>query len=111
MMPTMWSRRDLKWKDDRLMLGTRNTGAKVIADSKWPNMYRVEFPPGVISDMTNYSRARDAAMELVIHHMNRPMPNPATMEAATEPLGVVIPSSGVQYLPQATELTYASSAL
>jgi hypothetical protein len=69
-------------------------------------MFRVEYPSGTISDMANLSRAKDAAIYIVMDHLNK-----RTAKAATEPAGLVIPSSGVQYLPQATELTYASSAL
>jgi hypothetical protein len=46
-MATSWGRRELQWKDDKLLLGTRNTGAKVIPDAKWPNMYRIEYPPAL----------------------------------------------------------------
>jgi len=68
----MLGHRELQWKGDRLMLGNRNTGAKVIPDSKWPNMYRLEYPPGVISDMANLTRIRDAAIDIVAYHLNHP---------------------------------------
>jgi hypothetical protein len=33
----------------------------VKADAKWPNMWRVHLPNGQVSDMTNLTRAKDAA--------------------------------------------------
>ena len=67
----MIGHRDLIWKGDKLMLGTRNTGVKVIPDQQWPKMYRVEYPPGTVSDMANLSRARDAAIGMVASHLNQ----------------------------------------
>jgi hypothetical protein len=94
---------NLQWRGDKLMLGTRNTGVKIIPDAKWPGMYRVEYPPGVVSDMTNLTRARDAAVYLVTDHLNR-----TSARAATEPLGVVH-SSAVRVDSQRTQLTQPSS--
>jgi hypothetical protein len=33
-------------------------------DAKWANMWRVHMPNGQVSDMTNLTRARDAARSL-----------------------------------------------
>jgi hypothetical protein len=33
---------------------------RIVPDSTYPGMYRVRWPDGVISDMTNLSRANDA---------------------------------------------------
>jgi hypothetical protein len=63
--------KEFEWRGDKLMLGTRNTGAKILPDSQWPGMWRVEYPRGVISDMANLSRARDAAVHLVMLHVNK----------------------------------------
>jgi hypothetical protein len=63
--------KDFEWRGDKLMFGARNTKAKIIPDSMWPGMWRVEYPAGVISDMTNLSRAHDAAIYLVMDHLNR----------------------------------------
>jgi hypothetical protein len=35
--------------------------AHVIPDDEWPNMWRVLWPDGQTSDMTNLTRAKDAA--------------------------------------------------
>src|SRR5262245_3229170 len=83
---------NFRWKNDKLMLGSRNTGAKIIPDSKWPNMYRVEFPPGVISDMANLTRAKDAAVCLVASYLNNRTVEFASTEAATEYLLPIEPS-------------------
>lgn len=33
---------------------------KIIPDDKWPNMYRIQWPDGTISDMANLTRCNDA---------------------------------------------------
>jgi hypothetical protein len=43
--------------------------ATVEADAKWPGMWRVRFG-GKLSDMANLSRAKDAAMSLVLRELN-----------------------------------------
>jgi hypothetical protein len=97
---------NFRWKGDKLMLGARNTGAKIIPDAKWPGMFRVEYPPGVISDLANLTRIRDAAVHLVAHHLNSSMEN-ATLGRATD----VFPAMGAHTLPerQQTTLTTPSS--
>jgi hypothetical protein len=35
---------------------------EIIPDSKWPKMYRVKWRDGRLSDMVNYTRAKDALM-------------------------------------------------
>jgi hypothetical protein len=37
---------------------------KVMQDAKWPNMWRVHLPNGQVTDMTNLTRANDAARSL-----------------------------------------------
>jgi hypothetical protein len=96
---------DFQWRGDKLMQGTRNTGVKIIPDAQWPGMYRVEYPPGVISDMVNLSRARDAAVYIVTNCLNK-----STAKAARNAVGVVNSSSGAEYLPQASGVTQPSSA-
>jgi len=74
--------RELRWKGDKLMIGTRNSGAKIIPDSTWPGMFRAEYPPGVVSDMTNLTRAKDAAIGLVTYRLNSKTPENKTPEKA-----------------------------
>jgi hypothetical protein len=45
--------------------------ARVEADAKWPGMWRVGFG-GKLSDMANLSRAKDAAISLVLGELNKP---------------------------------------
>jgi hypothetical protein len=94
---------DFRWKGDKLILGTRNTGCKIIPDATWPMMFRVEYPPGTISDMTNLTRAKDAAISIVAHHLNR-----TTEKEVREPAGVVFPSSGHPHSQQ-VQITAPSS--
>jgi hypothetical protein len=52
------------------MVGGRWSGAQIIPDGRWPGMWRVEFPEGVLSDMVNRTRAKDAAVGLVLAQLN-----------------------------------------
>ena len=36
----------------------------VVADERYPGMYRVRTPDGALSDMVNLTRAKDAALAL-----------------------------------------------
>jgi hypothetical protein len=47
------------WK---LRIGTRLTGFMVRPDAQWTSMWRIHAPSGLVSDMVNLSRARDAAI-------------------------------------------------
>ena len=38
--------------------------AKIVPDSCWPDMWRIAWPDGQLSDMVNLSRAKDAAAVL-----------------------------------------------
>src|SRR5262245_15673619 len=79
---------EFHWKGDRLMYGTRDSGAKIIADVTWPKMYRVECPPGTVSDMTNLTRAKDAAISIVARHLSKAVESTSRRLAES-----VIPSS------------------
>jgi|SRR5690242_18241960 hypothetical protein len=48
--------------DLRLGVGGRFTGVSVVADCKWPGMWRVRMRDGRLSDMVNLTRAKDAAV-------------------------------------------------
>src|SRR5262245_56757715 len=37
---------------------------RIIADPKWPGMYRIRIPGGGLSDMVNLTRAKDALAEI-----------------------------------------------
>jgi hypothetical protein len=63
---------EFPWSDvQRVMAGSatakikaRPAVATIKADGKWPNMWRVHLPNGQVSDMTNLTRARDAARSI-----------------------------------------------
>ena len=97
---------DFRWKGDKLLAGSKNTGAKIITDSQWPGMFRVEYPPGTVSDMTNLTRARDAAISIVAHHLNqeaRKTGVEASQSDYSDPVGL-------SYPPPSIRLTGASSS-
>jgi len=80
----MLGHRELCWKGDKLIVGSRNSGAKVLSDSNWLNMYRFEYQ-GVISEMGNLTRIRDAAISIVAYNLNHPAhktPEKAIAEAS-----------------------------
>jgi hypothetical protein len=37
---------------------------RIVADPKWPGMYRIRIPGGGLSDMVNLTRAKDALAEI-----------------------------------------------
>jgi hypothetical protein len=38
----------------------RSSTPRIVADQHWPNMWRIEFPDGRLSDMLNITRAKEA---------------------------------------------------
>jgi hypothetical protein len=58
---------------DRLALclgKSRSALAGVEPDGRWPGMFRVRFPDGTLSDMVNLTRAKDAALVIVLCALN-----------------------------------------
>jgi hypothetical protein len=76
-MSPVFGRRDLTWRretDGTLVLyrtGSRSILAQIVADRVYPSMWRVKMPSGKLSDMTNLTRAKDAAMSIAISILNR----------------------------------------
>jgi hypothetical protein len=72
--PACWivGRDRLKWRADAdgfdLSYGTALL-ARVVPDLTWPGMYRVLWH-GQVSDMTNLSRAKDAAVSIALGQLN-----------------------------------------
>ena len=66
-----FARSELIW--DGLQLRLRSIDGPVMAtvekDPNWPGMWRVRFG-GMLSDMTNLSRAKDAAISIVLRGLN-----------------------------------------
>jgi hypothetical protein len=59
--------RDLSWNGNRLMVGRKWSGIQIIPDANYPDtMWRIEHPPGTLSDMVNRARAKDAAIRFVL---------------------------------------------
>jgi hypothetical protein len=66
-----FGRNELVW--DGLQLRLRSIDGPVMAtiepDANWPGMWRVRFG-GMLSDMANLSRAKDAAISIVLRGLN-----------------------------------------
>jgi hypothetical protein len=55
------------WHGDRLLLRAgRRLLSAIEPDSEWPGMWRVRLPDGLLSDMANRTRVRDAAQLLAL---------------------------------------------
>ena len=63
-----FGRNDLVWDGLKLKLGAR-VMATIEPDANWPGMWRVRFG-GMLSDMANLSRAKDAAISIVLRGLN-----------------------------------------
>jgi hypothetical protein len=51
----------IEWRGDRLcLIGQRQTIVSIEPDATYPQMWRVRYPDGSLSDMVNKTRARDA---------------------------------------------------
>jgi hypothetical protein len=55
----------MQWKGERLYFGTRLSGYSIEPDKHYPQMWRVRYPNGSLSDMVNRTRAKDAAMVML----------------------------------------------
>jgi hypothetical protein len=61
----------LMWHGDRLLLRAgRRLLSAIEPDSEWPGMWRVRLPHGYLSDMTNRTRAKDAAQLVALATLN-----------------------------------------
>jgi hypothetical protein len=63
-----FGRHELVWDGLKLKLGERVL-AMIEPDQNWPGMYRVRSG-SKLSDMANLSRAKDAALSLVLSRLN-----------------------------------------
>ncbi len=62
----------LKWRRDGnvwLLLHDRRRMGRVVPDSKYPGMYRSVIGRGRLSDMSNLTRAKDAALKAALREM------------------------------------------
>jgi hypothetical protein len=61
---------DIHWEGHRLRLLTGWLLATVEPDGHWTGMYRVRFRDGHLTDMVNFTRAKDAAIALALTNLN-----------------------------------------
>jgi hypothetical protein len=57
--------RDAVWNGNQLIFKGQVV-ASVVADPKYPQMWRVRLPNGRLTDMVNLTRAKDAARSLAL---------------------------------------------
>ena len=105
-MSSVFGKRDLTWRRERdgtLVLcrtGSRSILAQIVVDRVYPSMWRVKMLSGKLSDMTNLTRAKDAAMSMALAILNReqkvqetaseaPPTAPNDFEALSEPEAVL----------------------
>ena len=65
-----YCRHDLRWRGNLLRLHSGRLLAKIEPDARWPGMWRIRTPDGICTDMVNLSRAKDAAIGLVLAKLN-----------------------------------------
>jgi hypothetical protein len=61
---------DLVWTNTKLRLRSGQPLATIEPDQLWPTMWRVRMHDGHLTDMINRTRAKDAAMSLVLADLN-----------------------------------------
>ena len=59
----------LTWVGDELVYG-RRTLLRIVRDRVYPEMWRVRFPDGSLTDMVNRTRAKDAALSIAHRLLN-----------------------------------------
>jgi hypothetical protein len=62
---------DMRWDGRCLRLHSGRRLATIEPDPAWPGMWRVRMPDGRLTDMVNWTRARDAAIALAAAALNR----------------------------------------
>jgi hypothetical protein len=63
------SRLDLSFRRDSAALAVCHRGevlVRIVADERWPGMWRVQCSDGRLTDMTNIARAKDAASSIAL---------------------------------------------
>ena len=61
----------MHWAGDRLKLDNQLSGYSIVADDRYPTMWRVRSPSGALSDMVNRVRAKDAAEVMLATDLRR----------------------------------------
>lgn len=65
----IYGRRHLLWRGDKLCAG-RTILLRLVTDARWPQMRRIQYRDGRLSDLLNVARARDAAMATALREIN-----------------------------------------
>ena len=65
----MYGTKDLTWTRNELRHRSQLV-ATIEPDREWPGLWRVRLPSGHLSDMVNLTRAKDAAVCLVVADLN-----------------------------------------
>ncbi len=90
---TIIGRDRLTWRKDgvRLLLyHGSNLLASVEPGAKYPILYRIRYPDGHLSDLVNFTRAKDAACCFALRSLNsRPKAKPVGSPPAREEAGAV----------------------
>lgn len=60
------NRKQARWEGDRLFCEKRFSGFTIEPDGRYPMMWRVRGPDGLLSGMVNRARAKDFAIDLVL---------------------------------------------
>lgn len=60
-------------------------------DSKYPNMFRVRYSNGKLSDFVNLTRAKDAAATFALRRLNSWVQESAAERAAAHPKSIRVP--------------------
>jgi hypothetical protein len=62
---------ELDWQGNNLcLIGRKTPIVSIEQDKTYPNMWRVRFPDGRLTDMVNLTRARDAARGAALSILN-----------------------------------------
>jgi hypothetical protein len=51
-------------KPQSVTLRHKSLDPRIVADPRWPGMYRIRLPGGGLSDLVNLTRAKDALAEI-----------------------------------------------
>ena len=69
----MRERNDLRWNGLALHFGRHTKPlSTVVPDDRWPGMWRIRHHDGILSDLLNLTRARDAATSIALAYLNYP---------------------------------------
>jgi hypothetical protein len=68
----VWASQDLVWRGEVLLpYGRKHPSVSIVRDVTYPNMWRVRLPDGLLTDMVNRARARDAARSILRRILQR----------------------------------------